>query len=100
VKKKSEIDSRKATEAALRKAASSHREAAKSLQQASHDIEEAARATAREAKTLAPHDRPYKAEIVKVRQGEARNLAAEAKVMAKVAQRLEHQADAEKDQEN
>ncbi|HEX4383922.1 MAG TPA: hypothetical protein VH083_13275 [Myxococcales bacterium] len=99
MKKKNEIESRKTTEAALRKAAASHREAAKSLQRASHDVEEAARATACEAKALAPHDRPYKAEIVKVRKSEARNLAAEAKVMARVAQRLEHQADAEKDHE-
>jgi hypothetical protein len=86
---------RQDTARALRKAAETHAETAEDLERSADDIEEAARATAREAELLPAHDRPYKAEIAKVRADEARTLRSEGKVKRKVAARLEHQAEAE-----
>jgi hypothetical protein len=86
---------RNETARALRRAAETHSETAKNLERSADQVEEAARATAREARLLPAHDRTYKAEMAKVRAGEARILRSEGKVKRKVAERLVHQAETE-----
>ena len=88
-------EARRASGKALREAAKSQRRTAEELNSSSELIEKAARATAREADSLPPEDRPYKARIAEIRAEHARILHSEADVKQHVAERLEHQADAE-----